>query len=230
MGRVCLRLGGYRCRSISWGMLIIWNSDLLEIVFSFSGRGFVGVYAKWKTSNETCFLVNVYSPCSLERKKELLRDLLLCKRSLGGNVWCVAGDFNAITNVVERRGARETSDNREISSFNQFISEMELVDVPMLGKRYSWFSGDRRSKSGLDRSLLSEDAINNWNVAAQWVGDRDISDHCPFGLIVRSMTGDRSPLGLIIVGYNTMSLRLLLRSVGEVLMCQGGELMLSKKN
>lgn len=35
------------------------------------GRGFVGVCAKWKTSNNICFLVNVYSPCDFDGKKEL---------------------------------------------------------------------------------------------------------------------------------------------------------------
>lgn len=167
---------------LSGGMLIIWNSDLLEAIFSFFGRGFVGVLVKWKSSNDTCFLVNVYSPCAFDDKKEVWRDLLLCKRSFGGVDWCVAGDFNAVTSVDERKGIGGTHNSREISGFNHFISEMDLVDIPVLGKRYTWFSGDGIAKSRLDRFLLTEDVITKWNVAAQWVGDRDISDHCPIWL------------------------------------------------
>lgn len=51
------------------GMLIVWNSDLVVAIFSFTGVGFVGVCAKNKNSNSVCFLVNVYSPWSLNEKK-----------------------------------------------------------------------------------------------------------------------------------------------------------------
>lgn len=142
----------------------------------------MGVCAKWKTSNNICFLVNVYSPCDFDGKKELWKDLLLCKRCFGGGVWCVAGDFNAIFAVEERRGASRLYGGREISGFNQFISDMELIDVSVLGKKYTWFSGDGSAKSRLDRFLLTEEAISTWKVAAQWVGNRDISDHCPIWL------------------------------------------------
>lgn len=151
---------------LSGGMLIIWNSDLLEAIFSFFGRGFVGVLVKWKSSNDTCFLVNVYLPCAFDDKKEVWRDLLLCKRSFGGVDWCVAGDFNAVTSVDERKGIGGTHNSREISGFNHFISEMDLVDIPVLGKRYTWFSGDGIAKSRLDRFLLTEDVITKWNVVA----------------------------------------------------------------
>lgn len=171
-----------KAEGLSGGLLIIWNSDLADAVFSFSGRGFVGVCAKWKTSNNICFLVNVYSPCDFDGKKELWKDLLLCKRCFGGGVWCVAGDFNAISAVEERRGASRLCGGREISGFNQFISDMELIDVSVLGKKYTWFSGDGSAKSRLDRFLLTEEAISTWKVAAQWVGNRDISDHCPIWL------------------------------------------------
>lgn len=57
-------------------------------------------------------------------------------------------------------------DRREIPGFNQFIYEMELIDVPVLGKKISWFSGDAKAKSKLDRFLLSDELISTWQIAA----------------------------------------------------------------
>lgn len=37
--------------------------------------------------------------------------------------------------------------------------------------------------SRLDRFLLSESLIARWKISAQWIGDRDISDHCLVWLI-----------------------------------------------
>lgn len=106
----------------------------------------------------------------------------MCKRSSRCNLWCVAGDFNVFFDVDERRGASNVYGSREIAGFDQFIAEMNLVDVPVLGKKFTWWSGDGRARSRLDRFLLFEELISKWQVAAQWIGEWDISDHCPIWL------------------------------------------------
>lgn len=70
---------------------------------------------------------------------------MLCKRYFGGKLWCVAGDFNAISGAEERRGISDGYRRREIDGFNHFISKMNLVDVLVLGKKFLWWSGDGRS-------------------------------------------------------------------------------------
>jgi hypothetical protein len=56
---------------------------------------------------------------------------------------------------------------------------MELIDSPVLGKKFTWFKPDGSARSRIDRFLLTEGVLREWKVAGQWVGDRDISDHCP---------------------------------------------------
>ncbi|XP_045797434.1 uncharacterized protein LOC123891587 [Trifolium pratense] len=56
---------------------------------------------------------------------------------------------------------------------------MEVVDIPVLGKKFTWFSVDGKSMSRLDRFLVSKGFIANSGITAQWICDRDISDHCP---------------------------------------------------
>lgn len=48
---------------LSGGMIIIWDTNVLEVFFSFSGVGFVGVCARKRRSSDVFFMVNVYSPC-----------------------------------------------------------------------------------------------------------------------------------------------------------------------
>lgn len=37
--------------------------------------------------------------------------------------------------------------------------------------------------SRIHRFLLAEGFISRWNITTQWIGDRDISDHCPIWLV-----------------------------------------------
>lgn len=60
----------------------------------------------------------------------------------------------------------------------EFISEMDLVDVPRLGTYFTWFNGDGTSMSILDRFILSGYLINSWKIIGQAVEKRDISDDC----------------------------------------------------
>ncbi|GAU32897.1 hypothetical protein TSUD_393180 [Trifolium subterraneum] len=92
------------------------------------------------------------------------------------------GAFNSITKVGERIGNNGGSGYRERTEFSQFIDAMELVDLPVLGKKFTWYNSDSTVMSRLDRFLLSEGFIELGGFTNQWVGDRDISDHCPIWL------------------------------------------------
>lgn len=112
-------------------------------------------------------------------------ELLQKKRNSLADEWCVGGDFNAILTNRERKGTMSHNRNQEMEEFAEFIKDMELIDVPVLGKKFTWFSSDGKSKSRLDRFLITEGIIEEWGVTSQWVGDRDISDHCPIWLDCR---------------------------------------------
>ncbi|XP_058767003.1 uncharacterized protein LOC131640642 [Vicia villosa] len=56
---------------------------------------------------------------------------------------------------------------------------MELVDVPTIGGKFTWFSSNGRAMSRIDIFLLSDSLIEDWKVVGQVIGGRDISDHAP---------------------------------------------------
>ncbi|PNX65170.1 cysteine-rich receptor-like protein kinase [Trifolium pratense] len=117
-------------------------------------------------------------------KRKLWRDLLDFKLNNEQGDWCIGGDFNAVLKAGERKGS-SASDIRqnERLAFCQFIDAMELIDVPVAGKKFSWFSADGKAASRFDRFLLSANFIDKEEVSGQWIGDHDISDHCSIWLL-----------------------------------------------
>jgi hypothetical protein len=80
----------------------------------------------------------------------------MTRRGFGGIVWCIVGDFNSITNIKERKGSSEVNGgSREMVEFGDFLRHLELVDVPLLGRQFTWFHPNGSSMSRLDRVLLS---------------------------------------------------------------------------
>ncbi|MCI04523.1 hypothetical protein A2U01_0025570, partial [Trifolium medium] len=140
---------------LSGGMLIIWNSDSFKLLNSFSGNGFLGI--RVERDDIVTHIINIYSPCSIAGKKKLWEeDVLAFKQQSGGGEWCLGGDFNVVLHSSERKGSSTDSRQGERILFNRFVEEMEVVDVPVLGKKFSWFSADGKAMSRLDRFLLSD--------------------------------------------------------------------------
>ncbi|PNX99671.1 cysteine-rich receptor-like protein kinase, partial [Trifolium pratense] len=111
------------------------------------------------------------------------------KNGLGGRRWCVVGDFNAVCSMEERVGIN-MEDGRllstEVSDFRNFVENLELVDLPLLGRRFTWYQSSGKAMSRIDRILISDDWASRWGNVALWVLPRDVSDHCPLVLKYRN--------------------------------------------
>ncbi|MCI01064.1 hypothetical protein A2U01_0022088, partial [Trifolium medium] len=126
-------------------------------------------------------------------KRKLWNDLLEFKSNNVPGDWCLGGDFNATLKVAERRGCNGGGGQRERTEFSQFIDAMEVIDIPVTGKKFSWFNAVGTSMSRLDRFLLSEGFIEKGGISNQWIGDRDISDHCPIWLVCSNLNWGPKP-------------------------------------
>jgi hypothetical protein len=97
----------------------------------------------------------------------------------------VLGDFNMVCRRGERRGINDVATSSqllEMSLFNNFISEVELEDINVLGRRFTWYHANGRSMSRIDRVLISKEWVQAWGENALWVLPRDVLDHCPLVL------------------------------------------------
>jgi hypothetical protein len=85
----------------------------------------------------------------------------------------------------ERRGVNinpSLSSSTEIVEFQSFVNSMDLEDVPVLGRNFSWFHPNGRSMSRIDRALVSDEWISLWGTPSLWILPRVVSDHCPLVL------------------------------------------------
>ncbi|WJX93090.1 hypothetical protein P8452_74658 [Trifolium repens] len=166
----------------SGGILSIWSKSNNSLIFSFMGEGFVGVCLEWGVLKTIFFVVNVYSKCDINSKRVLWNNLITCKRGLGGGRWCVVGDFNAVSSLEERVGVNVMEARvvtTEIIEFRKFVEELELLDLPILGRKFTWYQASGRAMSRIDRILISDEWSHKWGSVTLWSLPREVSDHCP---------------------------------------------------
>ena len=68
---------------------------------------------------------------------------------------CLCSDFNVVRCVEERRSVGYALRQSGSAAFSGLIDSNSLVDLPLRGCSYTWFRGDRRSMSRIDRFFLS---------------------------------------------------------------------------
>lgn len=78
------------------------------------------------------------------------------------------GEFNSIRSKGERKGALSHFRNEEMKCFEKFVMEAKLIDLPMAGRKYTWYRSDGSTISQLDRFLVSESWLNTWPNCSQW--------------------------------------------------------------
>lgn len=72
-------------------------------------------------------------------------------------MWCIIEDFNPILNSDERVGSSDSSQRRyrEMVEFNAFIDHMEVVELPSVGRKFTWVTAAGGAMSRLNRALVS---------------------------------------------------------------------------
>ncbi|WJX66218.1 hypothetical protein P8452_50797 [Trifolium repens] len=79
----------------------------------------------------------------------------------------------------------------ESQLFNIFIDNSSLIDLPLLGRKFTWMQPNGICMSRLDRVLVSHNWNDLWGNVSLWGLKRDVSDHCP--LIVKYDGHDWGP-------------------------------------
>lgn len=176
------------------GLLCIWRKCSFNVTEITCNQRWISLKGRWPDHDEDCIVVNIYAPCGLEEKRQLWLELEDWRsRNSSVERLCIMGDFNAVRDSRERRGivAESSQFRRETAQFNEFIDSMELVDIPMSGKNFTWFRPNGSSMSRLDRCLVTLAWLDSWPHCVQHVLDREFSDHCP--IVLKHMDQEWGP-------------------------------------
>lgn len=78
-----------------------------------------------------------------------------------------------------------------MEEFNEFIEDLDLIDLPLTGRKYTWHRSNGSCMSRIDRFLISEEWASQWDEVVQWGQHRTVSYHCP--LVLKPTTSNWGP-------------------------------------
>jgi len=181
----------------SGGLIVLWDNKEVVINSSFSFDHVLEVRGCFIKSNEDFVLFNVYAPCDVGSQNVLWGTLSVRLASYTVLNVCVCGDFNVVRGAKERRSVGSLPRIWGTSSFNRFIDDNTFVDLPLMGRRFTWYRGDGHSMSCLDRFLLSENWCIQWSNCIQVAQLWGLSDHCVVVLLVDEQNWGPQPFRML---------------------------------
>jgi len=96
--------------------------------------------------------------------------------------------------------------SKENWEFNNFIERSELLDIPMIGRKFTWYKSDGSVKSRIDRVMISKDWLKIWPNSKHFVYSRSVSSHCiaPSSLKMSALIEDQNHLEAWTFGRRTI--------------------------
>ncbi|XP_028064362.1 uncharacterized protein LOC114267521 [Camellia sinensis] len=163
----------------SGGVLCVWKASVFSLAKCCSSRNFL-ILSGTILPRFNCVFVNVYAPNDVTRRGVVWNALRNLKAKYV-DPWCLGRDFNEVRSMGERKGCLRR--DKGMREFNEFIEGVELYDVPMQGRQFTWSNSSvRGSWSRIDRILLSSEWLEKFNFTL-WGLPRGLSDHCPLLLM-----------------------------------------------
>jgi hypothetical protein len=109
-----------------------------------------------------------------------LRDSFWDELSLIGHYWdgpwVIGGDFNTIRTRSEKRGLSFNTSN--MTKFNNFISNFDLIDFKCTDRKYTWAWGGASSQMAcLDRFLVNTQWTDKYPTSCSTCFGKGFSDH-----------------------------------------------------
>lgn len=81
-----------------------------------------------------------------------------------------------------------------MTQFSDFINDHELIDLPLVGRKFTWSNNEERATmSRIDRFLLTKDWEDHFLGVIQMALPRLESDHCPIKLFLAPMDWGPKP-------------------------------------
>lgn len=170
------------------GCIIAWKRSYL-FLSSWSTTHSISVLLLQINSGKEFEVTNVYGPSRDDDKLEFIREI----RSLANNIskpWIIIGDFNLVRWLVDRTG--DMRGFGLMSEFNDLIAELQLIDVPIKNRRFTW-SNKRPvpTMSKLDRAFVTQEWSDSFPSISLSALEVIVSDHAPLLLTCKQLQTSR---------------------------------------
>ena len=119
----------------SGGIIVIWNSTVFMGTSWFVDSFAIGISFVATQSNDSWKLVNVYGPCSGQRRVDFT-NWLFDLNIPGDENWLILGDFNFIRSTNNRN--KPGGDAADMLLFNELIRAQSLMELPVKGRAFTW--------------------------------------------------------------------------------------------
>ena len=119
----------------SGGIVTIWNSSVFSGTVIASEDFALVIKFQSTQSSQSWTLVNIYGPCQGEKRNtytQWLFDLSIPS----SEDWLLLGDFNFIRSPENRN--LPGGDTQDMFTFNDFIREQDLTELPIKGRAFTW--------------------------------------------------------------------------------------------
>lgn len=166
------------------GIITIWNSAIFNGTVLFSETFALGIKSTSSQSAQCWTLVNVYGPSQGEHR-ELFTEWLFNIDIPNNEEWLFLGDFNYFRSPDNRN--KPGGSVQDMLTFNDFIREQHLVEIPIKGRMYTW------SNMQVDPLL---EQIDWFLTSTKWTStfpntivkplSRPVSDHIPCSVIIET--------------------------------------------
>jgi endonuclease/exonuclease/phosphatase family metal-dependent hydrolase len=130
-----------------------------------------------KADNQVWTLIAVYGPQGDSKKIQFPEELRQIKQ-MSEPKWLIMRDFNLIYRSCDKSNG--IVNRRLMNSFRSILDELEVKEVHLHGRRYTWSSGTTNpTQTKIDHVFMTQDwELANPNCHMQALGS-SISDHCP---------------------------------------------------
>ncbi|XP_071694531.1 uncharacterized protein [Rutidosis leptorrhynchoides] len=156
-GNYNFKVASSSARGRSGGILTVWDPNVFISSRVISFRNILIVEGSFPGIDSRVFLLNIYAPQALAQKRILWNFISVFMQNNGGE-YIIFGDFNCVHFSHERIGVNFNAS--ETDEFNEFISDCNLIDVPLGGRSFTRANKAFTKRSLIDRFLVSNGILN----------------------------------------------------------------------
>lgn len=114
---------------IAGGIAAFWKDSRFQLINSFSSRHALTTILQIIGTKEQISITNVYGPHTVHDRIAWLKHLTSFLQPLNHKYQLLAGDFNIILNLGEKRGGLRRLDS-DSQAFQDLIDDKGFIDIP----------------------------------------------------------------------------------------------------